>query len=147
MPRSANVHEFWHATTRGSPRARTDKTEACLSVVDRCILQPMTGHELPAGRRGQSKAIPDASIVRDCHGSHGPRVGQTLDPPVIFPEPHGLLTEHSGPSESKRKRCGELPASGSPPRAIRPNAPPGRVHDRGRCPLYVRAQLETAGLT
>ena len=27
------------------------------------------------------------------------------------------------------------------------NAPPSRVHDRGRCPLYVRAQLETAGLT
>jgi hypothetical protein len=29
---------------------------------------------------------------------------------------------------------------------IRPNAPSGRAHDRGRCPLHVRAQLETAGL-
>ena len=29
-------------------------------------------------------------------------------------------------------------------RAIRPY---GRPHDRGRCPLYVRAQLDTAGLS
>ena len=29
---------------------------------------------------------------------------------------------------------------------FRPNVLAGRVHDRGRCPLYVRAQLETTGL-
>ena len=128
--------------------ARTAQPEAGLSVVGRCILQPIhTRHELPVARRGQSKAVPDISIVlATARGSHGPCVGQTLDPPVIFPEPDGLLTEDSGPSKSRRKRFGEPPASASPPRAIRPNAPPGRVHDRGRCPLYVRAQLETAGL-
>jgi hypothetical protein len=31
--------------------------------------------------------------------------------------------------------------------AIRPRRPPGGVHDRGRCPLYVRAQLDTVGLS
>jgi hypothetical protein len=58
----------------------------------------------------------------------------------------GLFTEDGGPSKSRSKRFGEAPASASPPQTIRPNAPPDRVHDRGRCPLYVRAQLETAGL-
>lgn len=56
----------------------------------------------------------------------------------------GSSPRTAGQSKSSSKRFGEPPASASPPRALRPNAPPGRFHDRGRCPLYVRAQLETA---
>jgi len=110
---------------------------------------PPTGQAWPAARRGQSKAIPRyQQRSRDCPGI--PRVscvGQTLDPPVIFPELGGFFTEDGRPTKSRNQRFGEPPASASPPRVIRPNPPPGRAHDRGRCPLYVRAQLETAGLT
>src|ERR1039457_1936026 len=123
----------------------TGQLEAGLSVAGRCILQPIRR----PGRRGllpgvvSPKRYPDiSSILATARGSHGPCVGQTLDLPVIFREPDGLFTEDSGPSTSRSKRFGEPPASASPPRAIRPNVPSGQVHDRGGCPLYVRAQLE-----
>jgi hypothetical protein len=118
-------------------------------VARRCILQPIRR----PGKRGllpravSPKRYPDiSSVLATARGSHGPCVGQSFDLPVIFRERGGLFTEDGGPAKSRSKRFGEPPASASPPRAIRPNAPPGRVHDRGRCPLYVRAQLETAGL-
>src|ERR1017187_4561875 len=69
----------------------------------------------------------------------------------VFPlTPATLLAWHRRLAARKydtSRRLGEPPASASPFRAIRPNAPPGRAHDRRRCPLYVRAQPETAGLT
>ena len=118
-------------------------------MAGRCILQPIRR----PGRRGllpgvvSPKRYPDiSSILATARGSHGPCVGQTLDPPVVCREPEGFITEDGGPSKSRRKRFGEPHASASPPRAIRPNAPQGSVHDRGRCPLYVRVQLQTAGL-
>ena len=60
------------------------------------------------GKRGllprtvSPKAIPRyQQRSRDSRGSHGPCVGQTLDLPVIFPEPDGLLTEGRGTIEIK----------------------------------------------
>jgi hypothetical protein len=49
-------------------------------------------------------------------------------------------------------RAGRLPlprtaSSAFSARLICPRRPPGGVHDRGRCPLYVRAQLDTVGLS
>jgi hypothetical protein len=57
-----------------------------------------------------------------------------------------LFTEDGGPSRSRSKRFGEPPVSASafPSDPLKCATGPG--HDRGRCPLYVRAQLETAGL-
>ena len=62
----------------------------------------------------------------------------------------------SWPVRTRRSRVGSsarIPARDSNPRAPRSCARsrntsrPGRVHDRGRCPLYVRAQLDTVGLS
>jgi hypothetical protein len=51
-----------------------------------------------------------------------------------------------GPAAQRGQRFGERLASASSPRAILLKCTAGRVHDRGFRPLYVRAQLETAGL-
>jgi hypothetical protein len=68
---------------------------------------------------------PDISRVpASARGSRGPRVGQTLDPPVIFREPDMLFTEDGGPSRSRSKRFGESPASASPSRASPPKCAP-----------------------
>src|ERR1039457_6128815 len=96
----------------------------------------------------RSKAIPrDQQGPRDC-----PRIpravrGPDCRPPVNF---RAWLALHRGrPAISKRwsQRFGEplLP----PPRPERSDHadPPDRAHDRGRCPLYVRAQLDTVGLS
>src|ERR1035438_2693574 len=96
----------------------------------------------------RSKAIPrDQQGPRDCpripRAVHGP----DCRPPVNF---RAWLALHRGrPAISKRwsQRFGEplLP----PPRPERSDHadPPDRAHDRGRCPLYVRAQLDTVGLS
>jgi hypothetical protein len=100
---------------------------------------------------GERLRVASLSRVASCRRiswAIGPSVGQTCRPPVTVPgPPGGLFAENGRPSNSRSKRFGEPPASAYPPRAIRPNAPSGPAHDRGRCPLYVRAQLETAGLT
>ena len=80
-------------------------------------------------------------------GSRGPCVGQNLRPTSDLPGAWRVLHRGRRASKSRNQRFGEPPGSASPSRAIRPNTPPGRFHDRGRCPLYVRAQLETAGLS
>jgi hypothetical protein len=94
------------------------------------------------------KRCPDiSSVLTTARGSQWAMRRPDPRPASDLP---GALTGSSprtgGPSKSRSKRFGEPPASASPPPAIRPNAPPGRAHDRGRCPLYVRAQPETAGL-
>jgi hypothetical protein len=84
---------------------------------------------------------------RDCPGI--PRVmrGPDSRPASDLPEAWRVLDRGRRAIEIKGQgSSGNRPLPASPPRAVRPNAPPGRVHDRGRCPLYVRAQLETAGL-
>ena len=49
----------------------------------------------------------------------------------------------AGIGATPKDRYGATAPSASSARAIRPR---DRAHDRGRCPLYVRAQLDTAGL-
>jgi hypothetical protein len=92
-------------------------------VAGRCILQPIRR----PGRIGllpgvvSPKRYPDiSSVLATARGSRGPCVGQTLDPPVIFPEPGGFFTEDGRPSKSRNQRFGEPPASASPP----PSDPP-----------------------
>ena len=68
----------------------------------------------------------------------GPCAGQTADPPVIsrWWRARGHRDRRASGSVN---RCLRILA-----RAIRPH---DRAHDRGRCPLYVRAQLDTVGLS
>src|SRR6266851_3434191 len=46
-------------------------------------------------------------VLATACGSHGPCVGQTRLPPVIFRGPGGLFTEDRGPPKSGSKRFGE----------------------------------------
>ena len=64
-----------------------------------------------------------------------------------LPEPGKLATGVGGPIAIEES-SGSVNRQPRPPgpSALRSRRPPGRAHDRGRCPLYVRAQLETAGL-
>ena len=105
------------------------------------ISGPLMSGTWPTWRAGRQ--LP--AILR---GLPGPRLRPWGFESVSQWPTEGLAVLHRGrrPSKSRSKRFGEPPASASPSRAIRPNAPPGRVHDRGRRPLYVRAQPETAGL-
>jgi hypothetical protein len=78
-------------------------------------------------------------------GSRGPRVGQTLDPPVIFREPDGLFTEdggHRNPGTSGSVNRPLLLFRAERSAQMRHQAGP-MIADAVR---YVRAQLETAGL-
>jgi hypothetical protein len=100
-----------------------------------------------ARRHSSAPVQGDIPISAGCSrlppGSRGPRVAQTVGPPVIV-RAWRALNRGQWPSKSRKpKRFGVARLLG--PR-IRPRRPPDRVHDRGRCPLYVRAQLETAGL-
>ena len=93
---------------------------------------PATRQARPAAQRGQTKAIPaSSSVPATSGGSYGPSVGQTLEPPVILPESDGLLTEKLRPLEIKEQAVRRTARFRSSPRFR---------------PLYVRAQLETAGL-
>jgi hypothetical protein len=140
-----------HPRSVGGRRKLTPHRPAgsCLSVAGRCVLQPMCklgGHGLPLGVVSP-KRYPDISrVLVSARGSRGPRVGQDPRSASIFWEPDGLFTEDGAHRNPGNKRFVEPPASASSSRTVHPNSPPGRVHDRGRCPLYVRAQLETAGL-
>ena len=108
---------------------------------------PQTSQARPAGPRGQSKAVPNInSVLTTAADPNGPCLGQTLDLPVIFPEPDGLLTEDGGHRNRGASGSVKRPLPLLRPERSAQNASPSRVHDRGRCPLYVRAQLETAGL-
>ena len=85
------------------------------------------------GRRGllpgavSPRRYPDiSSVLATASGSHGPCVGQTLDPPVIFPGPDGLFTENGGPLKLRTKRFGETPASASPAPSDPPKCATGR---------------------
>jgi hypothetical protein len=108
-----------------------------------------TGHEFwhatgsaMAGRCLLHGSAPSTAMPRYQQGSRGgPRImrGQTVGPPVIF-----WGWRDGAPSRSSSKRCGEPRLR--PPRLER-SGHPDRVHDRGRCPLYVRAQLDTVGLS
>ena len=106
------------AETGAAPASR--KQVYSWPVVAFCS-HPQTRQARPAGPRGQSKAVPNiSSVLTTAADPNGPCLGQTLDLPVIFPEPDGLLTEDGGPAKSRSKRFGETPASASPPRTIRP---------------------------
>jgi hypothetical protein len=100
-----------------------------------------------AARRGQSKAIPDISRgSRECPWIPWATRGPDPRSASIFWEPDGLFTEDGGHRNPGASGSVNRPLPLPRPERSAQNAPPGRVHDRGRCPLYVRAQLETAGL-
>ena len=157
-PLSVPSREVYERSTAGTSQVsrRSAETGAApaswklvLSVAGGCILQPM----FRPGRRGllpgvvSPKRYPDISrVLVSARGSRGPCVGQTLDPAVIFREPDGLFTGDGGHRNPGASGPVNRPLPLHRPEQFRPNAPPGRAHDRGRCPLYVRAQLETAGL-
>jgi len=118
-----------HPRSVGGQRklARTAQLEAGLSVAGRCILQLIRR----PGRRAllpgvvSPKRYPDiSSALATARRSHGPCVGQSLDPPVIFPEPDGFFTEDCGPSKSRSKRFGEPPASAFPAPSNPPKCAP-----------------------
>jgi hypothetical protein len=63
-----------------------------------------------AAWRGQTNAIPQCQQgSRECPWIPGPRVGQTLDPPVIFREPDGLFTEDGGHRNPGASGSGKRP--------------------------------------
>jgi hypothetical protein len=84
-------------------------------------------------------AVPAGSSRRPQIARRADHAGQTAGPPAIFWGWRGQwaieIQEGSGPAN----RCLRFLA-----RSIRLR---DRVHDRGRCPLYVRAQLDSVGLS
>ena len=108
-------------------------------------------HAAPRGSANEGNCArrhgspPSKAIPRCQQGPRdGPRIPWAMRRPdrrttVIFRGPGRLFAKDGQPSNSRSKRSGE-------PLLLPPRRPPGRVHDHGRCPLYVRAQLETAGL-
>jgi hypothetical protein len=156
-PLSVSSREVYERSTAGTSQvsgrsAETDAAPASWKLVIRgrslrSAAHVQTRQARAAARRGQSKAIPRYQQgSRDCPWIPWTMRGQTPDPPVIFREPDGLFTEDGGHRDPGASGSVNRPLPLPRPEQFRPNAPPGRVHDRGRCPLYVRAQLETAGL-
>jgi hypothetical protein len=58
--------------------------------------------------------------------------------------PSGCRARQRMPHDMRGLQPVIRPLPGRWPGAVRRRPPPGRGHDRGRCPLYVRAQPETA---
>jgi hypothetical protein len=81
-------------TSQVSRRSASWKLVYPRPVVAFC--SPCADQARAAARRGQTNAIPRCQQgSRECPWIPGPRVGQTLDPPVIFREPDGLFTGDS----------------------------------------------------
>jgi hypothetical protein len=106
----------------------------------------VTGADVAPWRRAQSTIDGDARL----HGGSAParRTPWAMRGPdqgIAGDSPQASGTFHRRPDDHRGiKRFGEphLP----PPRPER-SGHPDRVHDRGRCPLYVRAQLDAVGLS
>src|SRR6266704_2097214 len=122
------------------------------SVSGRCILQavhrPGSRGTLPRVVAQMKATAPGGTVRRrpsDAPMSAGfsPHIPWAMRGPdrrttVILRRPSRLFAKDGQPSKSRSKQSGE-------PLLLPPRRPPSRVHDRGCCPLYVRAQLETAG--
>jgi hypothetical protein len=109
------------------------------------VVEHMKRHSARLHRSSPSNAIPRYQQgLAAARGSREPMRWPDRRPPVIVRGAWRALTGDRGPSKSGSKRFGAPHLR--PPRPERSDHP-DRVHDRGRCPLYVRAQLETAGLT
>ena len=94
----------------------------------------------PARFRPRPRRYPGTSrVLATARGSRGPS-GPDRRPASDLLGLAGTVG-HRAP---RSQRFGEpLTAASSPERSDHPD----RVHDRGRCPLYVRAQLDTVGLS
>ena len=86
----------------------------------------------PSGRYRACRQVPEAMRRQSCSAITG-------DLPGPGQPSRSRITVAAGEASGSVNRCLRFLA-----RAIRPH---DRVHDRGRCPLCVRAQLDTVGLS
>jgi hypothetical protein len=109
------------------------------------MTQRTPGRRRRAASRGSGRRPAIRKGAVRCGGSCDHAAGRARESPVVSPAPGEPVTAADGYRNAA--------ARGSVNRVLRllgPGDPPAvttrQVHDRGRCPLYVRAQLETAGL-
>ena len=132
----------WTLSTR-SPRSASSRARDRRSPGRHLVL-----HGRPPGSRtwpGARRRLIIRSLRGDLLGVFPPDrarsvVRQSNTEPLCAPAWPAI----AGIGATPKDRYGATAPSASSARAIRPR---DRAHDRGRCPLYVRAQLETAGLT
>jgi hypothetical protein len=130
-PRPGPIGHSWRVAPAGV--ARRPKPDDVIIHRAPAGMAPAGVHADAPPQDGAAPAgIPEATRTQSCPAITG-------DLPGSGQPSRSRITVAAGEASGSVNRCLRFLA-----RAIRPH---DRAHDRGRCPLYVRAQLDTVGLS